>query len=135
MGQKTQNHFLKFFIHLSVIFLYICPRKNYRQIYGKSKASLQRNFRTGMPPKFFSTILCFVALVYNSFFFQNSCFTEIIRHQILIQTLSKSMTRSIDRKLPGLKILCHLKLVMLPEIYSYVTQNFIRCNTQRNKNE
>ena len=135
MRQKTQNHFLKFFIHLSVIFLYICRGKNQRQIYGKSKASLQGNFRTGMPRKFFSTILCFVALVNNSYFFQNSRFTEIIQHQILIQTPSKSMTRSNDRKSPGLKILCHLKLVMLPEIYSYVTQNFIRCNTQRNKNE
>ena len=30
---------------------------------------------------------CFVALVYKSYFFQNSRFTEIIRHQILIQTL------------------------------------------------
>ena len=27
-----------------------------------------------------STILCFVALVYKSYFFQNSRFTEIIRH-------------------------------------------------------
>ena len=36
---------------------------------------------------FFSTILCFVVLVYKSYFFQNSCFTEIIRHKILIQTL------------------------------------------------
>ena len=45
----------KFPIHLSV-------RKSwetYRQIYGKSKASLWR----GMPTKFFRTILCFVALV------------------------------------------------------------------------
>ena len=35
--------------------------KNYWQIYGKSKASLWSNLRTGTPPKFFSTILCFVA--------------------------------------------------------------------------
>ena len=33
-------------------------------------------------PLFFpvSTILCFVALVYKSYFLQNSCFMEIIRH-------------------------------------------------------
>ena len=42
--------FLKFSIHLSV---------------GKPKAILWRNLRTGTPPKFFSVILCFVALVYN----------------------------------------------------------------------
>ena len=73
----------KFPIHLSV-------RKsweNYRQIYGKSKASLWRNLSTGTPPNFFRTILCFVALVYNWYFFQNSRFTEIIRHKILVQTL------------------------------------------------
>ena len=32
---------------------------------------------SGTPQKYFSTILCFVALVYKSFFFQNSRFTEI----------------------------------------------------------
>ena len=32
------------------------------------------------PPKFDSKILCYVALVYSSYFFQNSRFTEIIRH-------------------------------------------------------
>ena len=49
MYQKSQHHFLKFSIHLSV-------RKspeNYRQIYGKSKASLWRNLSTGKPPIFF----------------------------------------------------------------------------------
>ena len=37
--------------------LYIClkesPGKNYRQIYGKSKASPRRNLNTGTPPRFF----------------------------------------------------------------------------------
>ena len=104
MLQKTQNHFLKFSIHLSV-------RKsweNYRQIYGKSKASLWRNLSTRRPPKLFRTILCFVALVYKSYFFQKSRYAEIIQHQILIQTLQfltrlptrqegvkKTVTRSI----------------------------------------
>ena len=44
-------------------------RENYRQIYGKSKESLWRNLSTGTPPIFFRTILCFVALVYNWYFF------------------------------------------------------------------
>ena len=37
---------------------------------------------------FFRTILCFVPLVLNWYFFQNSRFKEIIRHYVLIQTLS-----------------------------------------------
>ena len=32
------------------------------------------------PPNFFNTILCFVALVYHLYFFQNSRSTAIIRH-------------------------------------------------------
>ena len=35
----------------------------------------------------FRTILCFVALVFKSYFFQKSHYAEIIQHQILIQTL------------------------------------------------
>ena len=38
-------------------------------MYGKSKASVWRNLNTGAAPKFFGTILCFVTLVYNLFFF------------------------------------------------------------------
>ena len=53
-------------------------RENYRRIYGKFKASLWRNLSTGTPPKFFRTILCFVALVYNWYFFQNSRFTALL---------------------------------------------------------
>ena len=51
----------KFPIHLSLG----KSRENYRQTYGKSKASLWKNLSTGTPPKFFRTILCFVALVCN----------------------------------------------------------------------
>ena len=40
-------------------------------MYGKPKASLWRNLSTGTPQNLFSTILCFVALVYMSYFFQN----------------------------------------------------------------
>ena len=74
--RRPRTTFLKFSIHLSVR----KSRENWRQIYGKSKASLWRNLSTGTPPNFFRTILCFVALVYNWYFFQNSRFTEIIRH-------------------------------------------------------
>ena len=60
--EDLKPHF-KFPIQLSV-------RKsqelNYRQLYGKSKASLRRNLSIGTPQKFFRmTILCFVALVYD----------------------------------------------------------------------
>ena len=59
--RRPRTTFLKFSIHLSVR----KSRENYRQIYGKSKASLWRNLSTGMPPNLSRTILCFVALVYN----------------------------------------------------------------------
>ena len=42
--------------------------------YGKSKASPGRNLSNGTPPKSFSTILCFVALVYKSYFFSEQPF-------------------------------------------------------------
>ena len=54
-----------------ILYTFACtesPGKNYRQIYGKSKASLWRNLGTGRLPNFFSTILCFVALAYESYF-------------------------------------------------------------------
>ena len=41
-------------------------------MYGKSKASLWKNLSTGAPQNFFSTIPCFVALVYKSHLFQNT---------------------------------------------------------------
>ena len=52
-------------------------RENYRQIYGKSEASLWRNLRTGTPPKFLSAILCFVALVYNYIFFSTAVLRKL----------------------------------------------------------
>ena len=92
---------------------YIClqesPGKNYRKTYGNSKASLWRNLSTDTPPKFFSAILCFVALVYNwYFFFQNSRFMELFDSRfsykhcnfshvcLLVKMASKIMTRSIN---------------------------------------
>ena len=39
------------------------------------------------PSIFFSKILRSEAFVYNSYFFQNSCSTEILLHLILIQRL------------------------------------------------
>ena len=62
----------KFFMHLSVR----KSRENYRQIYGKPKASFWRNLSTDRPPQFFRTILCFVAIVYNCFFFSEQPFYE-----------------------------------------------------------
>ena len=50
------------------------------------EASLWRNSSAGIAPKFFRTILCFVALVYNWYFFQNS---------LLVKMASKTLTRSI----------------------------------------
>ena len=49
--------------------------ENRKQAYGEIKAQVR-------PQNFFSTILCFVALVYNliHIFFQNSGFKEIIGH-------------------------------------------------------
>ena len=103
MHQKTQNHFLKFSIHLSVR----KSRENYRQIYGKSKASLWRNLSTGTPPKFFRTILCFVALVYNLYFFRKAVMRKLFdirfsckhcnfsRICLLFKIASKTVTRSI----------------------------------------
>ena len=54
--------------------------ENLKQTSGEIQAQVR-------PQVFFSTILCFVALVYNSYFVQNSRSTEISRHQIFIQTL------------------------------------------------
>ena len=46
----------------------------------KSKTSFWRNLSTDTPPNFFSKILCYVASVYNLYFFQESRYAEIIRH-------------------------------------------------------
>ena len=81
--------------------------KNYRQIYGKSKASLWRNLRTGTPPIFFGIILCFVALVYNLYIFFRTAVSRKLfdirlsykhfnfsRVCLLVKMASKTMTRS-----------------------------------------
>ena len=84
-------------------------QENYRQIYGKSKASLYRSLRTGTPPKLFRTILCFVALVYHKliFFFRTAVLLKLhdIRFSykhcnfshvcILVKMALKTLTRSI----------------------------------------
>ena len=79
-----------------------------RQIYGKTKASLWRNLSTGMPPIFFRTILCFVALVYNiDIFFRTAVLWNLfdIRFSykhcnflhvcLLVKMALKTLTRSI----------------------------------------
>ena len=47
--------------------------ENLKQAFGEILAQER-------PQKFVSKILCCVALVYNSYFFQNSRFTEVTRH-------------------------------------------------------
>ena len=81
--------------------------ENYRQTYGKSKASLSRNLSTGTPAKHFRTILWFVALVYNWYFFQNSRLWKLFNIRfsykhcnfshvcLLVKMASKTVTRSI----------------------------------------
>ena len=67
----------------------------------------QRNLSTRMPQFFFSTILCFVALVYNSFFFFRTAFVRKLfdirfsykhcnfsRGCLLVKMASKTVTRS-----------------------------------------
>ena len=86
-------------------------RENYRQIYmiyGKSKARLWRNLSTGMPPKFFRTILCIVALLYNWYFFRTAVLLKlsdirfsykhcnVSRVCLLVKMASKTVTRSMD---------------------------------------
>ena len=83
-------------------------RGKYRQIYGKSKASLWRNLSAGTPPNFFRTILCFVALFYNwCFFFRTAVLRKLFdlrfsyKHRnfsrvcLLLKMASKTVTRSI----------------------------------------
>ena len=80
--------------------------ENYRQICGKSKASLWRNLSTGKPPKFVQTILRVVALVYWYFFrtailqklsdtrfsYKHCSFSRVC---LLVKMASKTVTRSI----------------------------------------
>ena len=73
----------RFSIYLSVIF----PGLSYRQMYRKfNKVVLGLQVHV-TPSNFFRRILRSEALVYKSYFFQNSRSTEIIRHWILIQSL------------------------------------------------
>ena len=84
------------------------PRKNCRQIYGKSKAGVWRNLSTVMAPKFVSNILCCVALFYNSIvFFRTAVLRKLFDIRIsyklynflsgclLVKMASKTVTSSI----------------------------------------
>ena len=53
---------------LKIFYTFLC-KKVPGKMYGKCEASFWRNLSTGTPQKVFSTILCFVALVYKSYFF------------------------------------------------------------------
>ena len=65
-----------FFIYLSVIFLGLAYRQMYRK-FKKVVLGLLVHLSTLI---FFSRILSSEALVYKSYFFQKSRFTDIIRH-------------------------------------------------------
>ena len=68
--------FFRFSIYLSVIF----PGLSYRQMYRKFKKVVLGLLVHVTPSIFFSKILRREALVYKSYFCQNSRSTEIIRH-------------------------------------------------------
>ena len=105
MRQKTQNHFLKFSIHLSVR----KSRENYRQIYGKSKASLWRNLSTGTPPHnplllqlqftidiFFRTAV--LRKLFDIRFSYKHC--NFSRGCLLVKMASKTVTKPIIKMYP-----------------------------------
>ena len=75
---------LKFLQKLALDFPYIClqffPGNFYRQMYRKFVKKVLGLLAHVTPSIFFSRILRSEALVYKSYFFQNSRFTEIIRH-------------------------------------------------------
>ena len=71
MRQKTQKHFFKFSIHVSVRI------KSREKLPGKSKASLWRNLSTDTLPNFLSTILCFVALLQFIFFLSKAVLRKL----------------------------------------------------------
>ena len=99
--------------------------ENYRQIYGKSKATLQRNLRTGTPPKLFRTILCFVALVYNRYVFQNSRFVEIIYSTLASHTRQDGVENR-DKVYSVLDSLTDYKPVLLLQILSEQSEQILK---------
>ena len=115
-----------------------CP---YRQMYRKFKKVVLDLLAPVTPSVFFSRILRSEALVYNSYFFQNSRSTEIIRHQIIIQTrpvisnacllvkmASKTVTRSIKATFS--------ELIFIVYFNNLFTNLFCtRCLKERQKSE
>ena len=75
---------LKFLQKLALDFPYIClqffPGNFYRQMYRKFLKKVLGLLAHVTPSNFFSRILKSEVLVYSLYFFQNSRFTEIIRH-------------------------------------------------------
>ena len=86
-------------------------RKPREKLHGKSKASLWRNLSTDTLPNFFSTILCFVALLQCIFFFRKAVLGKLFdiwfsyKHCnfshvcLLVKMASKTVTRSISKTL------------------------------------
>ena len=75
---------LKFLQKLALDFPFICLQfflgNFYKQMYRKFKIKVLGSLAHVTPSIFFSSVLKSEALVYNSYFFQSSRFTEIIRH-------------------------------------------------------
>ena len=81
LGAVTALKFLqKLALNFPYISLQFFPGNFNRQMYRKFKKKILGPLAHVTPPNFFSRILKSKALVYNSYFFQSSRFTEIIRH-------------------------------------------------------
>ena len=107
MHQKTQNHFLKFSIHLFVRE----SQENYRQINGKSKASLWRNLSYAQvrppPPNFLGQCFALQLQFTSHIFFRKAVMRKLFnirfsykhcnfsRICLLVKMASKTVTRSI----------------------------------------
>ena len=97
-------------------------------MYGKSKASLWRNLSTQVrPKKFFSTILCFVALVYKSYFFSEQPFygnhSTLDSHTNTAHTFAYS-SRWRRKPWQGLFILTTLAWLQYDKVVSYSSKFF-----------
>ena len=135
MRQKTKNHFLKFSIHLTVR----KSRENQRQIYGKSKASLYRNLRTGTPPNclgqsfalqlqftieiFFRTAVLW-KLFDIRFSYKHCNFSHIC---LLVKMASKTVTRSILENYRELHFLpwLNLHIIIIHYYQEYYNETFV----------
>ena len=128
MRQKTQNHFFKFSIHLSVR----KSRENYRQIYGKSKASLWRNLSTGTPQNFLGQSFALQLQFTIDIFFRTAVLRKLFdirfsykhcnfsRICLLVKMASKTVTRSIHSRDSFIHVSVILHISMNVCIYNFL---------------